>query len=283
MVRLYVEGVPGLDVAAEMGCSLPTVMKEVRLAGVAVHDYGPDRPRAPGNAVTFSRVCSDEGKGSWRWIGKYRRRTIVLSESRVLASKKIGRDLRGDEFVHFVDNDPYNTDEENLYVTTHRLPSADPTHPDDFPDVFTCTTCGQVKPVDEFPKWGRKCKRCGSVHALAYRKARYALDPEEHRKQNARLRKAQLMRKYGLTVEEAEAFYRSSNGLCQICGKPSEDDRKYLNIDHNHATGQLRGVLCSHCNRGLGFFMDDLANLRSAVAYLEAAEARAAASVTSER
>jgi recombination endonuclease VII len=55
---------------------------------------------------------------------------------------------------------------------------------------------------------------------------------------------------------------------CGICGRPGDGRWKQLTIDHCHKTGRFRGMLCSRCNRGLGFFQDDPALLKKAMAYL---------------
>jgi len=54
---------------------------------------------------------------------------------------------------------------------------------------------------------------------------------------------------------------------CDICGRIADDRRHAL--DHDHRTGELRGVLCSRCNMGLGYFRDDLTALRNAADYLD--------------
>ncbi len=66
------------------------------------------------------------------------------------------------------------------------------------------------------------------------------------------------------------------SGLCEICGeRPAEKFKKqrkfmYLCLDHNHKTKEYRGLLCRHCNVGLGMFYENTAALRRAAAYLEA-------------
>lgn len=54
-------------------------------------------------------------------------------------------------------------------------------------------------------------------------------------------------------------------GLCAICHKKMIK----VNIDHCHATGKVRGLLCPECNRGLGLFYDDANRLISAAEYLK--------------
>lgn len=72
-------------------------------------------------------------------------------------------------------------------------------------------------------------------------------------------------RKYftGFTAEMFAERFAAQNGLCAICGVAPATD-----ADHDHATKQPRGVLCGHCNRGLGHFFDDPAKLQSAADYL---------------
>lgn len=136
------------------------------------------------------------------------------------------------------------------------------------PTVLTCTKCQEIKPVEEFYRPGRICKACKIAVSVDRRKALYEVDPEEHRKQKVRLRKDQLRRRYGITMEEAEAIY-SSTDECHICGGPPDTKRHYLNIDHCHETGVIRGLLCSPCNRAIGLLQDNPDLLRKAASYLE--------------
>ena len=56
-------------------------------------------------------------------------------------------------------------------------------------------------------------------------------------------RKSHLKRKYGLTLEAYQELLDSQGGGCPICGKPDPD-----NVDHDHETGRVRGILCWDCN-----------------------------------
>lgn len=69
--------------------------------------------------------------------------------------------------------------------------------------------------------------------------------------------------RYGITVAEARDL-RSGGRTCEICGRQQK-----LEVDHNHSTGEVRGVLCSRCNGALGQFLDDKALLVKAITYLE--------------
>lgn len=72
---------------------------------------------------------------------------------------------------------------------------------------------------------------------------------------------------YGLSEAEWYALYESQGGCCAICGKPEQIN--VLNIDHDHATGIVRGMLCGHCNKAIGLFGDDLDRIARAYYYLK--------------
>lgn len=100
------------------------------------------------------------------------------------------------------------------------------------------------------------------------REKRNALGPEEAKKIN---RRENLKRNYGITPEEYDALSEAQNGLCAICERP--ETRKgmegQLVVDHCHDTNEVRGLLCSECNVGMGKLNDDPDLLRKAIDYLE--------------
>lgn len=69
--------------------------------------------------------------------------------------------------------------------------------------------------------------------------------------------------KYGMGAEDYEYIANRQNYRCAICYK---EDRLY--VDHDHDTGQVRGLLCHQCNIGLGNFKDDEKLLGEALRYL---------------
>lgn len=79
----------------------------------------------------------------------------------------------------------------------------------------------------------------------------------------------QMKHKYGLSLEEYKAMLTEQGGVCKICKRPDEL-RSHLSVDHCHATGKIRGLLCDRCNTSLGKFRDDPELLRKAADYLEA-------------
>lgn len=81
--------------------------------------------------------------------------------------------------------------------------------------------------------------------------------------------------RYGLTIEDYNVLVEKQNGLCAICGLPEKTIRggKLLPIaiDHNHRSGEIRGLLCQSCNRAIGLLKADTfgtLNLIKAIGYL---------------
>jgi hypothetical protein len=112
------------------------------------------------------------------------------------------------------------------------------------------------------------------------RKERYARDADYRARVTARQRAynqthkhaisvrrqgAHLERRYGISRADYAALLARQGGVCAICGKPPE---KTLCVDHCHATGKVRGLLCRQCNFGLGCYAEDQTALIAALAYL---------------
>jgi hypothetical protein len=94
----------------------------------------------------------------------------------------------------------------------------------------------------------------------------------EYRKRRPRnVRNTELKKHYGITLDNWEVIYLAQNGVCAICKQTElESGNRYANlaVDHCHATGRVRGLLCNNCNRALGLFKDNPAVLASAIRYL---------------
>lgn len=78
----------------------------------------------------------------------------------------------------------------------------------------------------------------------------------------------QLKRKFDITVEVYQEMFEKQDGVCAIC-KESCLSGFRLAVDHCHATGAIRALLCMNCNQALGKMRDDPALLRAAAEYLE--------------
>ena len=112
-------------------------------------------------------------------------------------------------------------------------------------------------------------KKLKSEHDKKYRekhKERLKEDKQTWYQQNKEsIARRNRLRKYNLTEEQLQQLEEINT--CQICQSVIED-KKAHHIDHCHETGKVRGVLCQHCNRGLGCFTDDISKLTAAIEYL---------------
>lgn len=111
-----------------------------------------------------------------------------------------------------------------------------------------CYKCRNQKDVKEFSKskhdasgYRPMCRNCRNTHRAIVRA---------------------FSKDYSLLLEE-------QGGCCAICGKSEKDNGQRLAIDHNHATHQVRALLCRNCNTGLGAFKDDEQLLSKAIEYLK--------------
>ena len=111
---------------------------------------------------------------------------------------------------------------------------------------------------------------------LVYMKERYQRNPQRHisamsawRKANPELYREQYLRAtFGISLSAYNALLVQQGGVCAIC---KTTPKTVLAVDHDHDSGEVRGLLCSSCNTGLGHFNDDSRRMRCAVEYLEAA------------
>ena len=85
-------------------------------------------------------------------------------------------------------------------------------------------------------------------------------------------RDQRLKRRYGISLRQYEELLSDQAGVCAICEGPLTGKNKEYQIDHDHSTGKIRGLLCSYCNLLLGQARDDLTILTRAFSYLEKAK-----------
>lgn len=62
-------------------------------------------------------------------------------------------------------------------------------------------------------------------------------------------REYHLIRTYGITEAQYDELEHAQDYRCNICKRPSSEFKTRLSVDHNHGTGEIRGLLCNHCNR----------------------------------
>lgn len=121
----------------------------------------------------------------------------------------------------------------------------------------TCTRCLHEKSVSEFgshfdrakPRLQSRCRACRVGDSEASR----------------------LKRIYGMTPADRQQLESNQSGACLICRScpTGKGANARLNVDHNHVTGKVRGLLCGRCNKVLGLMDDDAGRLRAAAEYLE--------------
>ena len=93
---------------------------------------------------------------------------------------------------------------------------------------------------------------------------------KQYQKDNVEKNKEyQKQYRYNVTQEQYNQIFDKQNGCCAICKKHQSEFKKALDIDHNHTTGKIRGLLCMKCNRGLGYFDDNTNKLDNASSYLK--------------
>jgi hypothetical protein len=118
-----------------------------------------------------------------------------------------------------------------------------------------------------------------SEKVAEYNRQRYEANPEPA-KTRARMRRElfpdivkneSLMHHYGITLDQYHERLAAQGGRCAICGVDNSQNKrhKYFHVDHDHATGVVRGLLCGPCNAGLGYFRDNIAIFESAIQYLK--------------
>ena len=152
-----------------------------------------------------------------------------------------------------------------------------------------CTGCKVEKPLSEYSKskarpagYQCQCKACFAAYTASHREqiavkvaVYYAANIKKIKEQRATYRAShkeelkeksvgyQLKYNYGITSEEKKAMEEIQGGRCSICHLVFP-----LCIDHNHKTGEVRGLLCRQCNIGIGLLQDNPEILLEAYKYL---------------
>lgn len=140
-----------------------------------------------------------------------------------------------------------------------------------------CPSCGLEKPLEAFSK-NRKtkdglavyCRMCYSEKCKKSH-AKVKADPLAYAEYLAKERDRHLKRTFGISSADYDAMLRAQGGRCAICRDTSCKSGVAFAVDHCHATGKIRGLLCRDCNTSLGKFNDDIETLQRAIQYLRAA------------
>lgn len=136
--------------------------------------------------------------------------------------------------------------------------------------VKVCRECGIEKPAEEF--YANLDKRTQKTVLSAACRPCQALRLRRWRRE-ASANGWHIRKTYGITIEQYDEMLARQGGVCAIC--EGEETRTMkgtilaLCVDHDHETGQIRGLLCHYCNMLLGFAQDDPERLAAAVRYLQ--------------
>ena len=121
-----------------------------------------------------------------------------------------------------------------------------------------CTRCGDTKGTGSFRLYTRR----DGAKPRAYRQTVC----RECEREYARTRN--LERRYGITYEERDELLAGQDGRCAACGTDNPGTKLGFMVDHDHDTGEIRGILCHHCNSALGHAKDDTQRLAGLILYL---------------
>ena len=117
-----------------------------------------------------------------------------------------------------------------------------------------CSQCGVTKFPEDFSKASARKNGLQGVCKDCQRENRRKYSSEDSR----------LRRTYGISLDDLRRMEVEQEFSCATCGKESK-----LYVDHCHATGSVRGLLCHHCNTALGMAFDDIDTLKAMIEYLE--------------
>lgn len=140
-----------------------------------------------------------------------------------------------------------------------------------------CKTCWSVRAKDYYQKTKHQQREKQKLYnktpaGIAMRK-KAATKHKITEKYKISQRNA-ILRKYGLTAAQYDVMSEKQNNVCAICQLPEyHTDKRYnkvknLAVDHNHTTGQIRGLLCSDCNTMIGRSEERITVLKKAIDYL---------------
>lgn len=162
------------------------------------------------------------------------------------------------------------------------------------PATKTCGSCKQAFPRELFSRasksWDKLhwcCKPCDRLRGQKYYREKKG--PDYVRKKSAEWKAAnpyrskgyKLKHSFGFGFDHYKLMLEHQNNACAICGVTREPP-EWLQVDHDHQSGVVRGLLCGHCNKGLGFFRDNPTSLAKAISYLQDNFSTKTASLISE-
>lgn len=159
--------------------------------------------------------------------------------------------------------------------------------------VKKCSRCKKLKPISGFNKMSHNCIDCNKYRQKYYwsnrkkvlvRQRKYYFKnhtkmrkkwKQYYKKNYEKVKNADLKRIFNITLDDYKKILADQKNKCTICGKQpngrsdNNNTMTSLHIDHCHASGKIRGLLCRNCNMLLGNAMDDSQILIKAIEYLD--------------
>jgi hypothetical protein len=142
---------------------------------------------------------------------------------------------------------------------------------DTLEDKRWCPGCEMLLELKEFVKLHEDtavyCLECNRKRGKNRSKEIRRL---EYQSRRTVVRNSKLKNKFGITPDQYQKLLSKQNNLCAICKRTREEvskNKKSFAVDHDHKTGNIRGLLCTRCNPGLGFFEDNVQTLLNAIEY----------------
>lgn len=139
----------------------------------------------------------------------------------------------------------------------------------------TCSKCKETKDLAAFyfdKRRGKLSNPCKDCHKLIVASSNHKWRKEHPEITKRCSQESKLRSKYGLELKTLQAILKDQQGVCVICEVSlsfSAQDKRYKpHVDHDHVTGEVRGLLCLTCNTGLGMFGDSTDLLDAAKDYL---------------
>lgn len=126
-----------------------------------------------------------------------------------------------------------------------------------------CSKCKIEKPENDFYKNYRNCKKCHRAIVKSYQ-------VNNKEKVSELQKRIDLNKRYGITKYDYDRMFEKQNGRCALCDSESIGRKGSFHfcVDHNHKTGDVRGLLCHNCNVILGKIKDSKDWLRKALKYI---------------
>lgn len=134
----------------------------------------------------------------------------------------------------------------------------------------TCSKCGENKLINDFNR--DSSNKCGFRSYCRDCSKRYG--QSTYSKNRDKFQHDKLKSRYGISINQYNELLNNQNNVCAICKKPEITKSKVgkiqkLSVDHDHKTGKVRALLCSNCNRGIGYLQDDFDLILQAAKYIQ--------------